>query len=370
MSFSICIHSKEDLNLLADRRDIKEVIIGCRELSRSFDCSKEDFYEISHLAKTLNLKRVLCYDALICERDFNRVMSFFEIIDQDSYDYIRVQDLGVFEQLIELGHNQLQLILETAFHNKEAIKVILKNYGEVVSKIILSYELTLDLIKEYIEIITKENIGVELLCYGPILLFYSPRKLLSASLMTEKQVVANSLESPHKGYEILENLHGTFMYHLKDLFIYEQLKNLSIDKRIDPLFTKDGIEKFFDWLDNSNERYPKQDRKFTQGYLAVNKTDVLFPKLKNTRLNRVDENFVGTVLENKKGSHIAVRVEGKRVKKEDELYFINPEGKIINHTIQQLYDLSFNDISSAENQDIFLIKSLKKITPKTKVYLN
>ncbi len=371
MSFSVVIHNESDLeNILGEK--ISEILLGVKELSRNSKLDLESFYSLSHQAKSHDFKRVLVFDILVSESNFEEVINFFHSIDMRSYDLVRVQDLGVFNYLVNNTEGRFQLILETSFHNKHSIVALVQRYRNFIDKIILSYELTKNQIIEYSEYLKKMHIRSELLCFGSILLFYSPRKLLSAQEV-EQYVMANSKESPHKGYEIVENQHGTFMYHLKDLLIFNELKDLDIDKRVDLSHrNRNEMKKFFEYTHTtSNDFLNLLPKKTTRGYFAVNKTDVLFPKLKNKRISRVDDSYIGRVLENKKGHYLAVKIEGlKKIKVGENLKFINPEGKIINHTIQQMFDLSLKNINQAEKNDIFLLDSLKKITPQTKVYLN
>ncbi len=370
MSFSVVIKNELDLKSIVSE-DISEVILGVKDLSRNHKLNLDEFYQLSHLAKSLGLKRVLSFDVLVSESKFEKLIGFFNAIDPSSYDFVRVQDLGVFNYLVNHSKGRFQLVLETSFHNIHSLRALVQRYRNFLDKIILSYELTKNQVIEYSEYLKTMHIRSELLCFGSILLFYTPRKLLSAQEIKE-YALANSNESPHKGYEVIENEHGTFMYHLKDLLIYNELKEIEIDKRIDlSVKNNDQMKNFFTYIQSTNSEFVKNlSKKTTRGYFSVNKTDVLFPKLKNSRISRVDDSYIGRVLENKKGKFLAVKVEGTSIQLGQELKFINPEGKIINHTIQQMFDLSFENIDQAVKDDIFLLDSIKKITPQTKVYLN
>jgi len=371
VSFSIVIKNETDLDIIS-KQDVSEVILGINELSRNGQLDLEKFYTLSHKAQSLGFKRVLLFDVLLSESNFKKSIELFQSIDHLSYDFIRVQDLGVFNYLVNNCSGRFQLILETSFHNIYSIKALVQKYRNFLDKVILSYELTKKQVLEYSQYLRKLHIRSELLCFGSILLFYTPRKLLSAQDLKD-YALANSKESPHKGYEVIENDHGTFMYHLKDLLIFNELKDLEIDKRIDLSHkNKDELANFFKYIRSGDKSFVELlSKKTTRGYFSVNKTDVLFPKLKNIRISRVDESYLGRVLENKKGHFTALKIEGmKKVQVGESLKFINPEGKIINHTIQQMFDLSLCNINQAVKDDIILIASLKKVTPQSKVYLN
>ena len=40
------------------------------------------------------------------------------------------------------------------------------------------------------------------------------------------EATGESEESPHKGFPLIENSHGTFMFHIKRLFLLEHLEHL------------------------------------------------------------------------------------------------------------------------------------------------
>ena len=99
--------------------------------------------------------------------------------------------------------------------------------------------------------------------------------------------MANSEETPHKGFQIIENDHGTFMLHPKKHSLMDALdeivglgiKNLKVDLRL--------FEENLNQLDLKKElKYQFENILFIKGYFNVNKTDKIFVKLKNHRLLR------------------------------------------------------------------------------------
>src|SRR5690606_12776528 len=120
-------------------------------------------------------------------------------------------------------------IAENGNHNLRALEGWIELASGRMERIVLSIELSKTAISEYV---TKLKVPCELLGFGRILLFYTPRPLLSAlvpervSQNEELAALGESEESPHKGFPIVENQHGTFMFHIKEFCLVEFAKEL------------------------------------------------------------------------------------------------------------------------------------------------
>ena len=76
----------------------------------------------------------------------------------------------------------------------------------------------------------------EILAAGRILLFYTPRKLLgnyesSKNSFDFMEKILVPSDQPQRQFRTLENQHGTFMYHHKDLFLLDfipELQNINL----------------------------------------------------------------------------------------------------------------------------------------------
>lgn len=193
-----------------------EFILSTKEFSRFGTLSIEDkkTREILEFAKKRGIKIVFEWDIISTQNEFNKKIELFKKNRLDGIHSFRVQDLGVAYWLFKNVDASMQFIAETGFQNLLSLSSIKNFFGKKLERIILSQELSKDRLKEYVE---KLEIPVEILLVGRILLFYSPRNLLSAEgLNLETQ--ASSEESPHKGFSLLENSHGTFMFNPKDFF--------------------------------------------------------------------------------------------------------------------------------------------------------
>lgn len=367
---------------VAKEAGLEEVILQPRGLSRFGLLSVEEANKLAKEAKDLGIKPALEWDVLMSEGEMGEAISCLEALELEHFSSVRVQDPGALEIVLESTDKKIQLILETGNHNLESLKSWRDYVGDRLERMVLSIELTFDKLKEYREALA---VPVEFLVLGRILLFYTPRNLLSAMLPEEDEVrarpqltaVGESEESPHKGFPVLENTHGTFMFHIKHQFLMEHLKEmdyvdcLRVDLRFDSEF-----ELLFDAQNVLSEKLSGKEFKalypfdVIKGFYKVNKSDVLFKKLKNRRIQRKDENYIGEVLEILKGKHQVVRLKGRApIEKGMKLLFITPVGKELSAPVVELRDTALNDIERAEPESLVLMNYLGGVGVKSQVYL-
>ncbi|MEX0797816.1 MAG: U32 family peptidase [Bacteriovoracaceae bacterium] len=360
---------------------LKEVIICPKELSRFGELSVQETNQLAIEAKALGMSPVLEWDILMTENEMRPALEAFKQVNLDAFDSVRVQDPGAVEWVLEHTDKKIQLIVETGNHNLESLIAWKKCLGERLERLVLSIELPLEKCKAY-----KEALGapVEFLILGRILLFYTPRNLLSSLLPEDDQLrarpqlsaVGESEESPHKGFPALENRHGTFMFHIKHQFLMEHLAELDFLDRARVDFRFDSS---FELLAKANEvargtLSPKAFKELypfdvIKGFYKVNKTDVLFKKLKNRRLQRKDDNYIGEALEVKKGGHLVIRIKGRRgIEKGDRLLFITPEGKELRAPVVELKDVELRDIENAPPESLAIMNYLGGVWVKSQVY--
>lgn len=380
MKLTTYAQTLHDLNLIKDS-GLDEVILGVREYSRFGKLSIGEYQSFLRRAKELNLKVIFEWDILMSESDFDSLVSN---IGKFEFDVLRTQDPGAFEWALKNTTFQLQFIAENGNHNLVGLKTWVEYAGDRLDRIVLSIELPKEKIEEYCHSLKAP---CELLGLGRILLFYTPRKLLSP--LTEDKILINneiaalgeSEESPHKGFPIVENRHGTFMFHIKEFCLLEHAEELAklglsyfrVDlrwnndfheiKQVNELIHKFDPIKF----ENFKSRYTQD---FMKGFYLVNKTDVLFPKLKNHRLQKREGNYLGEVIESEKGSHIAIMIKNNRgLKKSDRLQIIHPEGKTFEVNLHWLKDLSLEEVSGIQANKIALIPFIGGVWVKSHVFL-
>lgn len=364
-----------------------ELIVGSVELSRYSSTKTAEMLEVLAHAKKNDLSVVLEWDTLNQENKFNKACTIIDHLPLHEFKAIRLQDPGaVFYIKNKYPWLPIQLILENGNHNLTGLLKWCEYLGDQCQRLVLSNELSREKIREYA---IRLKTPLEILTFGRILLFYSPRKLLSPleKKNIEDQSIeafATSEESPHSGFPLIENAHGTFMFNVKDLYLLEHLNELSemginhvrIDWRFDDSFLKyhQRLLQVLNDVATESELTLKSEhlRPFIKGFYNVNKTDVLFTKLKNKRTQRHDQFYVGEIVDVERDSQLALLIKGHQLdlNLHREIKMITPEGKIKIVSISWMKSGSGEALQSALKNDLILIPYTNGITVKTQVYLN
>ncbi len=363
----------------ATELNIRQVILSCRELSRSIRNTASELEVLINYAFDLGLEIILEWDILVSESEFEAKVKVFGDINIEKVSHLRIQDLGVLEYVLENTDKKIQYIAETGNANLVGLKYLEEYIAERLDTLILSYQLPKTKLTEFRQ---QLSCKLEILGLGPILLFYSPRELLSPLIDIRDEFIeatGESEESPHKGFPIVQNQHGTFMYHLKDLCLLEEfseLEKIGIDYfRVDFNMIKKPhlLRQVMDVTNNKlsikdfKTAYPKG---LIKGYYNINKSNVLFSKLKNYRLIRKDKDYLGEVVEAIKDKYIVIKVKSEsHLSLGTQIEFVTPEGKNIPFTISQLKSLSLNPIEKINKDQIVLIDYRSGIWNKSQVYL-
>lgn len=366
---------------------INEIILEPKQVSRFGKLSVSEFKNISKRAKQLDMSVSLEWDILMTETEFeDKSKVIMEL--KDSFDSIRVQDAGAINFSKNHLDKKIQLILESGNHNIKGVENWIDFVGEKLERVVLSVELEKSILKEYCE---KLSHPVEFLGLGRILLFYTPRNLLSTLLPQDDEkrtksvtsgefleATGESEESPHKGFPLIENSHGTFMFHIKRLFLLEHLaeikdfgvSTLRVDLRFDESYDIDKIQQINTGKLSGKEFKESYPHDVIKGYFNINKTDVLFKKLKNNRIKRKDDSYIGEVIEIVKSEYMAIIVKKHSISLNDEVKFITPEGKLMSCKVHFLKNSNNEDIAVASKDQLCLINYFSGIWPKSQVYLN
>lgn len=362
-----------------------EIVLGCQELSRYSKTTYEELILLTNIALKNKLNIVLEWDALNQEEKFRKALSFFDRLPLHDFKAVRLQDPGAVEYVkTKYPWLKIQLILENGNHNLVGLLKWSEYLGDQCERLILSNELSKEMLKEYAKVLKTP---IEVLVLGRILLFYSPRMLLSAlekENMQKSYIEASgsSEESPHTGFPLIENRHGTFMFNVKDLYLLDHFQELQemniihtrVDLRFDGLFEKyfNEIALFFKEEISEGSLGIKKNhlRPMIKGFYNINKTDVLFTKLKNKRTQRNDKNYLGEIVDVERDFQLALLLKNSPLQnlKGTNLKLITPEGKEKIIHLQWVRSSMHEEITNANKNDVILIPYINGVTVKTQVY--
>ncbi|MBY0516687.1 MAG: U32 family peptidase [Bacteriovoracaceae bacterium] len=376
MKSVVYLTQASDLDLW-QRSGVTDVILAVKDFSRSGTLSFEEAINLNEKATALGLNVSFDWDALMEEPRF--LMLSKKLKDHFPFKACRVRDAGAVVWVRENLNCDIHLLLESGHHNLKAIESWQKRLGARLKRVALSPELPQATIKLW-----KPQLGleIEILGLGPLLLFHSPRPLLSTLTSDKKEewiAEGASEESPHKGFPLRENSHGTLMYHPKDLSIIErwnEMREVGIDYvRFDHRQQKSHaivglLATFISHPVESTRNTLKEnwDREWMRGYWDVNKSDVLFDKLKNQNLSHSSRQCA-VVLEGKKDSWLAIKVTGLKLNPQSQIEVMNPQGKSKTIKLHWLKNDAFQNVEELQMGEIGFIPWISGSPSKTKISL-
>ncbi|MCY4645077.1 MAG: U32 family peptidase [Bacteriovoracales bacterium] len=367
----VVAHSKNQFKEVL-RDGAKEVIVAPRELSRFGRLSLTQSMELAKEIKAHGMRPLLQWDILMTETVFRqKVLQLRPLLEEKCFSALRVQDPGALGWALEETDLPLHWIAETGNHNLKGLDAWARLLGKRGGRLVLSFQLPRERLETYAK---KLPIPLELLGLGPILLFYSPRSLLKnfdSIRASEGMVTASSEESAHKGFPVISNDHGSFLFHQKHLGLLEharQLQKMGIThlrlEGPDPSFDTKALR----WLKHPDPKgweelrasYPKG---LICGFYRRNKSDVLFPKLKNERLERARERALGEVIGVEKGAFLGIRLRpGGHLEVGGHYLIQTPEGKSIPFTLHTLKCADLSEVISL-SEGTGLIGPIKGVGP-------
>lgn len=362
--------------------------IEVKNFSRFGKIDRESSIKLAEAARQKGFQCALQLDLLLTESEFLYIVDSLNRDYLNLFDSVRLQDPGLVQWFKDNNTEILiDLILETGHHNLISIQTWEKYLGAQLHKIVLSNEIPKTTLSEYRKHLKAP---IEIQGAGRLLLFYTPRNLLSAQFVDHDdsetkrvfendfiEVLGASEESPHKGFPIIENSHGTFMFLPKDYYILDSFKDIleiEVDYvRVDFSHLKNTNE-LYSYLNSFNIEKLKElkniyPNKTIKGYFNINKSDVLFDKLKNKKVLRKDENYCGEVLEVCKDTYMAVKIDSERgIKLQDVITYYSPDSKIKTHNIFKLMNSNKEEVNSIAKGKIAFLPHVGGISVKTQVY--
>ncbi len=232
MQFNTFVHSVADLERCVNAPDLDEILLEPSLLTRQGQLSAQQLQALAGQGQQRGLRVVLVWDILTPERMMPEITQQLSQWDLTLFDAIRVCDPGVaYWVKTHLPDLPIQFIVETGNHNREALLGWCEIFADSLERLVLSIELPEQKLVEYCQTLP---VACEILGVGPILLFYSPRLLLSSQLSPQDAdpqpwitATIQSEDSGNRPFPTVETAQGTFMFLDKDQFILDQLEPLA-----------------------------------------------------------------------------------------------------------------------------------------------
>lgn len=333
---------------------VRELIIGTKEFSRRGTLPLDAGLALAAEAHAAGFTLSFEWDALMEEPRFLALVRRLEALP-GIFQSIRVRDAGAARWVREHLTLDIHLLLEAGHHNLLALESWRQRLGTRLTRVVVSPELPAKTLAQWAQ---QFPVPLEVLGLGPLLLFHSPRALLSklATAPAGEEWIAEgaSEESPHKGFPLYESAHGTLMFHPKDLSILERWDEIPragvavvrVDHRHEtrPEAVRDLVA--FLRAPGPETLAPLKanwGRDWMRGYWDVNKSDVLFERLTNAHLQQRDL-WCGEVIEGKRDAWLAVRGRGPGLTRGSEIEVISPLGKVRPLRLHWLKDDAFQDV--------------------------
>jgi len=349
------------------------------DLSRSGRGNLERITALAHWARETGKRTVLVWDLLADDTALANGAALVRRLLELPIDAIRVQDPGIAAYVARaFPQLQLQLILEVGNHNRGGIEAWIRHLKP--ARVVLSNEIPLKTLASFC---TYLGVETEILALGRLLIFYSPRQLVTP-------VEEDEVHDPHgvlqrfateavsgKHFPIVENRHGSFMYYEKDLFLVPHLSEIEAagltHVRLDLAPYEEAVlQPLVAYLAGGQEADLASLKSFlaprlTRGFFKSNRTDKQFARLTNPNLAfREDLAFVGTVVETAKKKYTAIHTQVS-LSVGDTLCFAIPEGSLLAHEVHWLRDGAGNPVAQAE-AGLWLMDHVRGVSAGSMVY--
>ena len=278
MKFNFLIYSASHLEL-AKSCGASEVTIPIEGLCKEGGVSIEKAEEFIEQAKKYQLDIILNCDQLVEERDFQNITQKLQRILNHK---LCISDIGLAKWLNEKSV-EFHLNLEIGSANEVSINQWISTFPKSLKRVLLNYQIEA---KELHPIISNVQCESEILGLGSILMYYSPRKLLSFQNIDQKELFIQADDAGPSDFKFLEHQSGSVMYYSKDLCLLSYLKEfeesgLSI-MRINPRFFNDEMHQILNdcFSNRSFDEIKKQwPIPLLHGYYGGNKSDSVFKHL-------------------------------------------------------------------------------------------
>lgn len=387
MQFNTFISSISDLERCVNAPNLPEVLLEPILLARQGKLTENQVQTLAGEALKRGLRPILVWDILMPERVMSEVCERLKSWDLNQFAAIRVCDPGVaYWWKINFPKMPLQLIVETGNHNIQSLLGWCEIFEESLERLILSIELPEEKLIEYCQ---KLPVACELLGVGQILLFYSPRSLLTEPLAVEEdlnstlylEATAAFEDAPNRHFPTLETIHGTFMFLDKDQFILDKLEGLEsaglhtarldlrhLEKNGDVAVNIDNI--CHQIISDPASLRLNWFRETRAPFFKANRTTALFPRMKSKVADYRNQNCLAEVLTGESGKYVVFQTlcnfDISQIKS-----MIMPTGEEIKIPPETVFrNINGEELSTFNADQILVTNWIKKAVPGTLLLSN
>ncbi|MBF0312334.1 MAG: U32 family peptidase [Oligoflexia bacterium] len=339
--------------------DHSEVILEHVCLSRLGMMSSKEMISAIHECKRKGVRAFLAVDCLLIDEKWDEICKALDELELviGHVAAIRVLDIGVLQLIRErFPKKKIHLLLEHGPLNFEGLIFWKQHLGDCLERLVLSTQITKEQLEKYVSDPRMRDLQLEILVFGPLMMSYTSRSLLGLAGGDEQIVEIKSLESFDLEISVIQNRHGSFIFHKRPLSIEHLLPDLLKEK----LYLRYDYRLFY-----------KDKMNFTEGLFMENSTGKIFDKLKNNLLRTGNgENYLGEVVQVEKGCYIAVLLKSFVFKLSvgDEIEYALPTGERISTKVNEIRNSRAHPVTDASYQDLVLLKYHSKITARSIVY--
>jgi putative protease len=379
MEFTTYLQKAEGLEGLR-QAGVKEVLIEPQALARLGTLEVQEANHLLQAARAQGFRTVLCWDVLADEATLRSGARTLAELDLSLCSAVRIQDAGVLEWVLQ-HHPELPVhwLSESRNHNRRALQRWIEKIGPQLQRLILSPELPGKLLNEY-----AGSLGVpcEVLGAGRLLLFHSPRFLIAHGSQSRQERQVRTESQPHHPFPTLENQHGTFLFHNRDLFLLDRLQALPrmhtvrVDGRFLPEFSEwpELLERSQALLKVSDAQESQAAElrslwpvRTTHGFFRANRTERPIERLQNRFLQERNEQLVATVIESLKGEYLALFTR-QPLEVGEQLIAQTPDGRLISFQLNWLRSSAGEEQEEVGPETLCLTAHVKSVTPQTLIY--
>ena len=344
-----------DAGCLKHLEDLKgmEILLEAKALSKRGKIDSASLPDLLDQLGRSGFSRILLIDLLVKEGEFQAILDLISGLP-GKLEAIRFLDPGLGRAIQKQWPAlPLELSLEQGIPNQGAICSWVESFGGKLRRLALSNQIPIAEITELRERLGP-GIQLELLALGRIETFYSPRPLVQplfggGSPLGEFQ--AASEDRPTQINPLVQNEHGTLMYHDKDLWLLgEELRaqqagitHFRLELEGDEQY--ELVEKYWDGSRMDPTLHQAWKRKTTRGFFLKNRTDKPLKRLKNTNLQSLRGQEVAEVIDSKKNGFVIFELKEK-LSLPLNLKLCNPEGREIPFKLKEVWNLHDNVDSS------------------------